>query len=494
MKSQASSTGRRWNIIPTLSRSRSFGSQSPSRSRSKTQSYRSEAFPSDEIGSTASSSHEASRESAYALDDHPERQLDAPSQASSPMSHRSEAKEDIAQFSISGITEDDGGLPRIAAPISTAFLTSPSGMDFLDEGDTVDFGSTLDPSRYTPEEPIPFNLSQAEDDFLPKPSGTFAQFTPEKNNDGFSDSRAQFPSNPNSSPSNKASTSFDPFTPQKESRKPTTKYTLEPKDYSKVTSYSSQARDTSTSFSQSSRSTAAKEIDYRRTKAYSQYDDQFSASALEPPGVNMEFYAKYSSSQSTPKPNYSPGTEVHKPSPTSVADLSNANVRWSENLDQLPTPRREAADRKPKPKSILRNVRNRSENDSTECPTDETTPRSEKAVRISNKPAEKGQFVPDSPSAMGFVDGGHGSTMGFVDSHGRALSPIPSHSQDELSMSQGDERKELPRWMDHTPSFEKNIPEEFQRAFLTENAVRSFSPSCLRRRNWSTLTFWIFCR
>jgi hypothetical protein len=167
-----------------------------------------------------------------------------------------------------------------------------------------------------------------------------------------------------------------------------------------------------------------------------------------------------------------------KSSPTSVMeDLNNnnsqnsANVRWSHNLNQRPTSPRRGTLAAERPKSILRRKFSRkggSEqllSSSEDCPSDETTPR-EKSVRISDQPDDRGAFISDSPSAMGFVD-----------LHGRALSPIPGSNNSAEEEDTNNEQGGMPKWMveqqHNNPSFEKNIPEEFQRAFLKENAVRS---------------------
>jgi hypothetical protein len=182
----------------------------------------------------------------------------------------------------------------------------------------------------------------------------------------------------------------------------------------------------------------------------------------------------YSHSRETDDNQYSTGgtgkststSRLLKTSPTSVADISNhTNVRWSDNLNQRPSAPRRTAER---PTSILRKKRSDHFDD---CPSDESTLRPEKAVRISDEPDDCGSFFSDAPSAMGFVD-----------STGRILSPIPSRSldgsgsqDDDDEEGPSDENNELPNWMmasRSSTSFEKNIPEEFQRAFLTENAVR----------------------
>ena len=147
-----------------------------------------------------------------------------------------------------------------------------------------------------------------------------------------------------------------------------------------------------------------------------------------------------------------------KVSPTSVLDFDHGNssnstptrgsIRWSENLDQSPTRTARYVER---PKSILRSGRIRPDSINPNTPSDES--------------------IPSLPSTM---NNGVGAT--FVDTNGRSLSPI----EDEESSMPFDEppRGRLTAKTKSTQSinarsFEKNLPREYQQAYMKESSVRS---------------------
>jgi hypothetical protein len=111
-----------------------------------------------------------------------------------------------------------------------------------------------------------------------------------------------------------------------------------------------------------------------------------------------------------------------------------------------------------KPKSILRKGRLVRSDYESDCPSDETPI---KSVRISDAPPKKGEFIKDSPTAMGFVD-----------NSGRELSPVQRGSKGEVrSQSSENELKGMRDWMSEDGSFARNIPQEYQNQFLGEHGV-----------------------
>ena len=117
-----------------------------------------------------------------------------------------------------------------------------------------------------------------------------------------------------------------------------------------------------------------------------------------------------------------------------------------------------------KPKSILRKGRLK-RSDTDDCPSDETPT---KSVRISDAPPKRGEFIKDSPTAMGFLD-----------NSGRELSPIrTAGSLESASQPSGHERKEIPDWMVEDGSFARNIPPQYQEQFLGEHGVSRILSFC----------------
>jgi hypothetical protein len=117
-----------------------------------------------------------------------------------------------------------------------------------------------------------------------------------------------------------------------------------------------------------------------------------------------------------------------------------------------------------RPKSILRKGRLMRSDSEGDCPSDETPT---KSVRISDAPPRKGEFIKDSPTAMGFLD-----------NSGRELSPIRSAgSLEYASLPSGHELKGMPGWTEDG-SFARNIPEEYQKQFLGEHGVSRLLSFC----------------
>jgi hypothetical protein len=181
------------------------------------------------------------------------------------------------------------------------------------------------------------------------------------------------------------------------------------------------------------------------------------------------------------KPRLEP-EPVAKVSPTSIMDLEedlnymnpmNAHLAFMmNNNDRPPKPTRVktayatqsvgqssyTTSTCKKPKSILRRGRLMRSDSESDCPSDETPT---KSVRISDAPPKKGEFIKDSPTAMGFLD-----------NSGRELSPIRrTGSLERASQPSGHELKGMPDWMPEDGSFARNIPQEYQNQFLGEHGV-----------------------
>jgi hypothetical protein len=190
------------------------------------------------------------------------------------------------------------------------------------------------------------------------------------------------------------------------------------------------------------------------------------------------------------KPRLEPEPEhVAKVSPTSVMDLENLNLNQMDpmsahlafmmNNNAIPpksTPVETAyatqsvgrssytTSTSVKPKSILRRGR-LIRSDSDDCPSDETP---SKSVRISDAPPKRGEFIKDSPTALGFLD-----------NSGRELSPIRAiGSVENASQPSGYEQKGMPDWMVEDGSFARNIPEEYQKQFMGEHGVSRILSFC----------------
>lgn len=369
---------------------------------------------------------------------------------SNDFSFTEEQPQDIAQFSINGVANEDVRAREAAAH----FLTS--GREIVERSkrsyarDSVDFKSSKVTHSVSP-------LSTAYPQVQPQvqPSTQRSPHLAVNTSDSFSNSRES--SDFNVGP-------FDPFggesfAPTPTTRKQSAKYVLEPKDYSKITSgrrtnldsmggarrnsVKSQVLSSAVkSMTTTHEAPAPSDIDYRQTKAYQQFNENFEATLTSPSNMDTVHYT--TSTYQIPEVN-TPGVSVaskpFKPSPTSVADFHNPNVRWSDNLDQKPTPRKIALD---KPKSILRKGGSRTRARPTQdCPSDEVSEqvRPEESVQR----ASSSLFMSDNPN-----------DTGFLDHNGRALSPISNEGEEGENM----EAEDGDRHSRSRSTFERNIPEK----------------------------------
>lgn len=446
--SSNASSGRRWNIIPSLSRSRSR-SQSPTRAGKAVAADK--AYPTHDVLSTATSTRSASTV------------LDPPSQAGS----QDDAEDQPwppAQFSPHSVDNED-----ITQDNIMLFPESSNAKDA-----TIDFGNFYGGGGV--EEPL-FSKSFStihNSSFSSSPMVMTTTTTTMKQK--------------SSPPATTTSEPFDPFGNNSSSNR-----NFSDEDYLrsiKDTSYSQSASGNNSS----NNSSINNYRQHRQRIANSNDDNKYSmeikATSKQPKTkTNMNALlldddsdlpyraTTYSFSSPTKNPSYAARARAKKnliskygishpmkSSPTSVADIGNtANVRWSENLHQEPNIPKGTVER---PKSILRRkVQTRSEYSADqECPSDESSTRI-KAVRISDEPADRGSFLSDSPSAMGFVDSSGCSLSTIQNRSITSDDPGPSVGS-ELAILSGSNNHRVPS------SFEKNIPEEFQRAFFAGHQVR----------------------
>eukprot|EP00934_Nitzschia_sp_Nitz4_P001007 Nitzschia sp. Nitz4//scaffold375_size13900//7797//12027//NITZ4_008967-RA/size13900-snap-gene-0.5-mRNA-1//1//CDS//3329549648//1007//frame0 len=237
----------------------------------------------------------------------------------------------------------------------------------------------------------------------------------------------------------------------------TPRYKMEPKNYAKINARAWVAQGNNVSAQNSmqnnntSVSTTPSPAHPRQT---SQSMDRFISSSLNnPPGLNMgDFVTSASLAYNASTPQKQKVEGQTKTSPTSVMDMDGINSQWDTNSRSSPC--RSTTSTSERPKSILRR-RNRGL--LMECPSDET-PTQAKIVRISDKPVSRGQYISENPSAMGFVD-----------HHGRALSPILNGSFEVDPNAQ--EITNQPMASQSIPTFEKNIPVQFQQAFIADNGA-----------------------
>lgn len=168
-----------------------------------------------------------------------------------------------------------------------------------------------------------------------------------------------------------------------------------------------------------------------------------------PSGLNMEEFIphKPDAPAATPSTPYGDKNSQKKTSPTSVMGLS-PNVRWCDDLEQQPTPRRSVVHR---PKSILRS--NRAWSSPVTNGTDLRAHTMTRHVEPYEEPVAKGQYIADNPS-----------DIGFVGDDGRSLSPIDSFDV---------ERDEFQPGLigSNASVFSRNIPSEFQQAFMGVSGV-----------------------
>lgn len=218
-------------------------------------------------------------------------------------------------------------------------------------------------------------------------------------------------------------------------------------------------------------------------------------------GIKRPTYADF-----TPKSDYTrklflsvPGHMPTKErSPTSAMDFPPGGVRWCETLTQQEFVLPQSAKLDPssdhrvrrdplmeQPKSILRkrsssaavrsptklsnqfDVRSYWENDDS-CPSDESPTKPVKANRGF-------RVYPDSSEVDRLIND---PKIAFVDDRGRSVSPIVGASGSQFSEQDVEEvavaegLDTIPKWNNgHSSSFERNIPTEFQEAFMSENQI-----------------------
>jgi hypothetical protein len=221
-------------------------------------------------------------------------------------------------------------------------------------------------------------------------------------------------------------------------------------------------------------------------------------------GIKRPTYADF-----TPKSDYprklfpsGPGHLLTKErSPTSAIDFPPGGVTWSKTLTQQEFVTPQSAKLHPssdhrirrdplieQPKSILRkrsspaavtsprqqphqfDVRSYGENDDS-CPSDESPSkpvRANRAVRV----------YPESTDVNELMNIPSKGSMAFVDERGRSVSPIfgasgsQSTEQELVEVSVADGLDAIPKWnIGQGSTFERNIPAEFQEAFLSENHI-----------------------
>jgi hypothetical protein len=218
-------------------------------------------------------------------------------------------------------------------------------------------------------------------------------------------------------------------------------------------------------------------------------------------GIRRPTYADFTPKSNYPRklfPSISGNIHVEERSPTSAMDFPPGGVRWCETLTQqeFVTPQSAKLDpssdhrvrRDPlmeHPKSILRkrtappavtsplqqtnqfDVRSCGELDDS-CPSDESpakTSRSDRGVRVYPDSTKGGTLISDPKNV-------------FIDDTGRSLSPIfgasgsQSTEQDLAEVTGAEELDRIPQWNEgYSSTFERNIPAEFQEAFLSENQI-----------------------
>lgn len=230
----------------------------------------------------------------------------------------------------------------------------------------------------------------------------------------------------------------------------------------------------------------------RRTRAFNPNDDASAEEYLtiirnmnETPRLTM----LPSSADFTPKSEYSRSlfaskNGTTKPSPTSVLDFNSPGVRWRETLTQEEfvtpetvklypyAPEKEKGTIMGLPRSILRTGANKGrrgpdETDSQhtshthDCPSDESPRKkaSDRATKTLEVPTETGVYS----EPLGDI--------GFMDMSGRSVSPIPGEGSLNTDDDETDGRLGH-QWSESDAIFEKNIPSEFQKAFLSENPAK----------------------
>ncbi len=450
---QASSAGPRWKIIPSLSKSRSR-SRSPVRHMASSEEKRGTA--SSTIRSTSSVGHEYANSKPtdmgfmegdscddcstdYKLDQR--KPMDPPShviQISTYDSMDAEPSQWDNNYEKRIENQSDG-------------TTSYDG-----EGNTDMYGETPWTSPQYPEKFSPGNQyaeERRESNLRSKLGSTRADFTPSKGSEGafpdFSTPTTPLTASMTSESSDFPS-DFDPFTSKlSHSEQPmydkaSSSFLLfqRPEEYAKQVE-------------------ATRNIDHllpaMASKAKSKSAYATMSRLNNPPGLDMDFYAPS-------KPDAPATTSVasiadkstnqrfSKVSPTSILDFQNPFVRWSDNLEQLPTPRRETFEQ---PRSILRNSRTQQAIGTKEEGASDESPCQTETMHVSETKSSMGRLISKYPSSLDFVD-----------EDGHTLSPITS-----FEAAGGDQ--DIPAAKNVT-SFERNIPEEFQRAVLYKNMVCFF--------------------